>query len=156
MVFLCPQQSREPLNSGKNTSNQEIFQDFSKTKAICTYYCINYVCCWNSDLLAPNGKFLEENDTLKRPLYADTLEMIAWNGAGWFYDSDFMREMVQELKEDHGSILTEQDFKEYIAVERRATQSYYSGFSVRGVASPSGGPVLGLILNILDSKQLSI
>lgn len=103
--------------------------------------------------MAPNGHFLEENDTLKRPLYADTLEMISWNGAGWFYDSDFMREMVEELREDYGSILTEKDFKEYIALERRATWSHYSGFRVRGVAAPGGGVVLGLILNILNSKK---
>lgn len=106
-----------------------------------------------SELLAPNGKFLEENDTLKRPLYADTLEMISWNGASWFYDSDFMREMVEELREDYGSILTEKDFKEYTAIKKRATQSYYGGLSVRGVAAPSGGVVLSLILNILDSKK---
>lgn len=106
----------------------------------------------HSELLAPNGEFLEENATLKRPLYADTLEMISWNGADWFYDSDFMKEMVEELREDYGSILTKTDFKEYTAIERRATQSYYGGLIIRGMAAPSGGAVLGLILNILDSK----
>jgi gamma-glutamyltranspeptidase len=111
----------------------------------------NYLC---SELLAPNGDFLEENDILKRPLYADTLEMISWNGAGWFYDSDFMREMVEELSQDYDSILTEKDFKEYTAIERRAVESYYGGLSVRGVAAPSGGVVLGLILNILNSKGM--
>lgn len=116
-------------------------------------YCVEFIFITCSELLAPDGKFLEENETLKRPLYADTLEMISWNGADWFYDSDFMREMVDELREDYGSILTEKDFMEYTAVERRAVQSYHAGFGVRGVAPPSGGVVLGLILNILDSKN---
>ena len=79
--------------------------------------------------------------------------MISWNGAGWFYDSDFMREMVDELRENYGSILTEKDFKEYTAIQRRPIQSHYSGLRVRGVAAPGGGVVLGLILNILDSKK---
>ena len=109
----------------------------------------------DSELLAPGGKFLEENETLKRPLYADTLEMASWNGADWFYDSDFMREMVQELREEYGSIITEQDFREYSPVERTLVESHYSGHTLKGMPPPSaGGPVLGLILNILDSKRI--
>lgn len=108
---------------------------------------------FNSELLAPNGDFLVENDTLKRPLYADTLEYISKYGADWFYDSNFTRDMVKELREDYGSILTEEDFKSYTPVKRRVTQSWYKGLSMRSLSAPSGGPVISLILNILDSKN---
>ena len=103
--------------------------------------------------MAPGGKYLEENETLNRPLYADTLEMVSWNGADWFYESDFMRETVQELREEYGSIITEQDFREYSPMERTLVESYYSGHTLKGMSPPSaGGPVLALALNILDSK----
>ena len=102
-------------------------------------------------MLAPNGKLLGENDTLKRPQYANTLEMIAWNGASWFYDSEFMKVMVKELRE-YGSILTEEDFKRYAAVKRRVAKFYYGGYKLYSPPAPSSGAVLGLILNILDSK----
>ena len=89
---------------------------------------------------------------MKRPQYANTLEMIAWNGAGWFYNSEFMKAMVRELRE-YGSILTEEDFKGYSAIKRRVTQSYFAGLKLNSVSAPSSGAVLGLILNILDSKR---
>lgn len=94
-----------------------------------------------------------ENDTLKRPLYADTLEKISKYGAEWFYNSDFTKEMVSELREDYNSILTEEDFASYRPVTRKITQAYYNGLSLRSLWAPSGGPVMSLILNILDSKS---
>ncbi len=108
----------------------------------------------DSELLAPNGKLLGVNDTLKRPQYANTLEMIAWNGASWFYDSEFMKVMVRELQEYRG-ILTEEDFKGYTAVKRKVTKSYYGGLKLHSISAPSSGAVLGLILNILDSKEMN-
>lgn len=102
--------------------------------------------------MAPNGTFLKEGDILKRPLYADTLEMIATSGADSFYSGGFMKDAVNELKEDYGSILTEQDFEKYTIVDRDVTQAKYKGLEVMGVAPPASGAVLSLILNILDSK----
>ena len=89
---------------------------------------------------------------MRRPQYANTLEMIAWQGAGWFYNSEFMKVMVQELNA-YGSILTEEDFRGYSAIKRRVTRSYIGGYKLHSVSAPSSGAVLGLILNILDSKE---
>lgn len=95
------------------------------------------------------------NDTLKRPLYADTLESISVKGADWFFKSNFTKEMVQELKDDYNSILTEEDFNAYSVVTREVTESKYNNFAIRSISAPSSGPVLSLILNILDGKRRS-
>ena len=81
--------------------------------------------------------------------------MIARYGADWFYSGHFLEDMVQELREQ-GSILTEEDFMDYTPVERRVTESWYKGLSLRSMWAPSGGPVMSLILNILDSKSLDV
>lgn len=74
---------------------------------------------------------------------------IAEKGADYFYDSSFTDNMISELQE-HGSILTRDDFTNYEAIEREVTRSEYKGYKVFGVSSPAGGPVLGLILNIMN------
>lgn len=107
----------------------------------------------NSDLLAPNGDLLEEGDTLRRHLYADTLQQIAEHGADYFYDSDFTESMVEELREDYNSIITAEDIRNYTPLERRVTKAGYRGLDVMGVAPPGSGAVLALILNILDGKH---
>lgn len=97
---------------------------------------------------------MKEGDILRRPLYADTLEKISKEGADYFYQSDFARDMVDELKKEYGCIITEEDFKKYEAMERNVTVASYKGTSVFGISSPNSGAVLGLILNILDSKKI--
>ena len=57
--------------------------------------------------------------------------------------------MVQDLQ-DADSILTLEDFHNYEPVERNVTATEFMGLDVYGVSAPAGGPVLGLILNILD------
>ena len=107
-------------------------------------------------LTTEEGQYLKEGDILKRPLYADTLEKIANEGADYFYQSNFTKEMVNELKEEYDCIITEEDFKRYKAVERNVTVASYKGASVFGISPPNSGAVLGLILNILDGEKYTV
>ena len=93
---------------------------------------------------------------MKRPLYADTLEMIANEGADWFYNSNFTTEMVTELRELYDAIVTTEDFEKYSALDKTVTSASYSNHQVLGLFPPNSGAVLGLILNILDSKTISV
>ena len=93
-----------------------------------------------------------EGDILRRPLYANTLEMVASEGADYIYNSNFTTEMVEELREQYGSIISEEDFFQYRALERTVTTATYEDLNVLGVSPPCSGAVLGLILNILDRK----
>ncbi len=91
---------------------------------------------------------------MKRPLYADTLEMVANQGADYFYDSTFTTDMVDELQMQYNAIVTKDDFINYKPVERTVTVSNYKDYEVLGITPPNSGAVLGLILNILNSKLM--
>lgn len=103
------------------------------------------------ELLAPNGTLLKEGDILKRPLYAETLRMVAQHGADYFYNNlTFTSPMVDELQEYYQSIVTVDDFANYTALVKDPVVSNFSGdLTVFGVPPPSSGAVLALALNIL-------
>ena len=105
------------------------------------------------ELLAPNGQLLKKNDILKQPQLADTLHQIAEQGIDYFYNSSFTETMVEELQTGYNSIITVEDFHNYSSVEREVARAKYKGHEMLGVSAPAGGPVLGLILNILDGKK---
>ena len=108
--------------------------------------------CQQRELLAPNGQYLREGDTIYRSLYAQTLRNIGKNGASYFYEGDFMEQMVRELK-DAGAIIEEIDLLNYTAIERAPVESYFNGLKVLGPPPPSSGAVLALILNILQGSH---
>ena len=94
--------------------------------------------------------WLKEGDRIYRKKYAQTLRDIGASGnASLFYEGQFMKKMVQELKEN-GAILDEDDFLGYNALEREPIESEFDGLRMIGVPPPSSGAVLALILNILE------
>ena len=105
---------------------------------------------FSRQLLAPGNVLLKEGDPLQRPLYAKTLRDIGKYGADYFYQSNFTEEMVKELQEEYGSILTSDDFLNYSAIEREPVKTQLGNLEVIGVPPPSSGAVLALILNILE------
>ena len=97
--------------------------------------------------------WLKEGDTIYRKKYAQTLRDIgASGGASYFYEGDFLKTMVQELREN-GAILEEGDFLNYTAIEREPVESEFDGLRVIGTPPPSSGAVLALILNILQGMS---
>ena len=100
--------------------------------------------------MAPDGEWLKEGDTLSRKQYAQTLRDIgAFGNASYFYEGQFMKEMVKDLKKN-GAIIEEKDFLEYTAIQREPVESEFVGMKVLGVPPPTSGGVLALILNILQ------
>ena len=88
--------------------------------------------------MAPNGDFLKEGDTVYQLQLADTLEAIAEQGIGYFYNSNFMMEMVTELQQNYGSILTVEDFQRYTAIERQIVTAQFKDHNYHvEQASPS-------------------
>ena len=114
-----------------------------------------YVCIDYRELLAPNGQLLKEGDILKQPQLADTLQQIAEHGISYFYNSSFTAAMVEELRKDYNSIITIEDLHNYSSAERPVSIAKYKGQQMLGVSPPSGGAVLGLILNILDGEKIN-
>ena len=105
-------------------------------------------------LLAPNNQPLKQGDVLKQPLLADTLANISLYGSNYFYNSSFTSDMVNELRQDYGSILTVEDFLNYTVQVRDILTSQFSGLQVLGASPPSSGAVVALMLNILEGEVL--
>ena len=102
------------------------------------------------ELLAPDGEYLKEGDTIYRKKYAQTLRAIGESGnASYFYEGPFMEQMVRELQ-GVSAPFQEEDFLNYTAIEREPVETYYDGHKVIGHPPPASGAVLALMLNILQ------
>lgn len=95
------------------------------------------------------GRFLKEGDIMKNPGLAETLQMIADNGANVLYSGPIANETVAEVTSANG-ILTHEDLANYKPHSRAAITSTYQGYQVITTPLPSGGPVLVSLLNILE------
>lgn len=93
---------------------------------------------------------LREGDVMNMTELSLTLENIAEQGSQYFYNNSFTNEMVMELQQDHGSVLTVKDFNDYSVILRKALVSNYQDLQLIGVPPPGGGAMLTLIFNILE------
>ena len=84
---------------------------------------------------------------------AETLTNISLYGANYFYNSSFTESMVNELKQNFGSILTVDDFRNYPIRMRDIITSQFSGLQVLGCSPPSSGAVVAMVLNILEGED---
>ncbi|CAN8006868.1 unnamed protein product, partial [Ixodes hexagonus] len=97
----------------------------------------------------------KEGETMKRPVLAQTLEQIALKGVQEFYDGELGKKFVQDLA-DMGGIMTEKDLHSYQVLEKPASKATLMGDHVLySVPPPGSGPVLSLILGILDGYGYS-
>ena len=102
------------------------------------------------EVYAPGGDWLTTNQTLKRPRYADTLEKIARQGPGAFYEGEIAEAIVSHVR-SHGGILTLDDMKNYQAsVEEPLRSTFRGNYEILTCDAPSSGIVLIEALNILE------
>jgi len=103
-------------------------------------------------LYYPGGKAVPAGSILRNPAYADTLRLLASQGAGAFYRGRLAREMVRAAASD----LTEADFAAYRAVERPALCRAYRVWLVCGMGPPSsGGVAVAQMLAILEPMEVA-
>ncbi|KAJ1980410.1 hypothetical protein H4R34_002467 [Dimargaris verticillata] len=98
-------------------------------------------------------RLVRSGDRVIRPRYANTLETIARNGPDAFYHGPLARAMVKAARA-RGGIITEQDFAAYQAEHRDTLVSTYRHFRVITAPPPTSGPILALVLNILEGYEL--
>eukprot|EP00731_Ephydatia_muelleri_P017368 Em0010g466a len=101
-------------------------------------------------IVAPQNQTLKKGDTLKQLHLAETLANISLYGADYIYNSSFTSDMVNELRQDYGSILSVDDFLNYTAQVREVLTSQFSGLQVLGASPPSSGAAVAMVLNILE------
>ncbi|XP_038068571.1 glutathione hydrolase 1 proenzyme-like [Patiria miniata] len=102
-----------------------------------------------------DGSWKEVGDTVYAPKMARTLRAIARNGISEFSNGTTAQQLVQEIQE-YGGLITAADLAGYTAEWREAQAVPIGrGMTVLTTPSPSGGPVLQFIINILRNYNMS-
>ncbi|CAH1777932.1 unnamed protein product [Owenia fusiformis] len=109
------------------------------------------------DMLTKSGsdaELLEAGDIQKRPKLANTLQVIADEGASAFYTGSLTDTIVKEIQ-DFGGIITKDDLKNYVAkVKQPVISTLKNGTKLYGPPPPSSGIVVQFILSLLDGFDL--
>jgi gamma-glutamyltranspeptidase/glutathione hydrolase len=96
----------------------------------------------------------EAGDQLVQPDLAQTLRLIADQGADAFYTGPIAEQIVGEMRAG-GGLITKADLAGYQAVERKPVHGTYRGYDVYAPPPPSAGGI-GLVemLNVLETFDL--
>lgn len=102
------------------------------------------------------GNPLPAGHLLKNPAFAQTLHLIAQNGAGAFYQGQIAQDIINATRtEINGGILTSEDFAKYQVKQRPPVCVTYRVWQVCGMGPPSsGGLTVGQILRLLEPFDL--
>ncbi|KAL5007887.1 hypothetical protein ScPMuIL_016693 [Solemya velum] len=104
--------------------------------------------------LNDRGELKKEGDLVKMPKLAETLQGISEKGPEFIYNGSVGREIIKEIQ-SAGGILSEDDLHSY-RVSTEPTLSFgFRNLTMHTAGSPSGGPIMGLVLKILSAFNLT-
>ena len=97
-----------------------------------------------------NGAPLKPGDLLVNKDLAQSMRLIAKDGAKAFYEGAIAQKIVADMAKNNGPI-TAQDLREYKVVEREPVRGSYRGYQIVTMPPPSsGGAHLVQILNMME------
>ncbi|XP_072102406.1 glutathione hydrolase 1 proenzyme-like isoform X5 [Mobula birostris] len=102
----------------------------------------------NSREVAPEQGIRSNEET------ADTLQTIADEGPDAFYDGPIAEDIVHSVSQS-GGLISRKDLKQYQAREETPINVTLGDYTLYVPGAPSGGPVLALILKILEGYKFS-
>lgn len=106
---------------------------------------------WAMDF-APHGQRVKLNDTMTRKQYADTLEVIAQEGADAFYTGAIAKATIATLAQANGT-MTLKDLQNYTVTLRKPSEIRYRGYKLTACGAPAGGSVALSTLKIVDGYK---
>ncbi|KAF4070323.1 hypothetical protein AMELA_G00284300 [Ameiurus melas] len=118
-------------------------RDIQADPALCEVFCDS------------NKTILRENDTIRFLRLADTYERIAEEGADVFYKGSMAETIVNDIRAA-GGVITLEDLSGYTPELNESPLKINVGeYTMYFPNAPSGGPVLALMLNILNGYNFS-
>lgn len=111
-----------------------------------------------SDYFFPNGKPLKAGSTLKNPDYANSLSLIAEQGADALYQGELAEKIVNAVQNSpiEPGVLSLKDLSQYKAKLREPVCSAYRQYQVCGMGPPSSGGITTLqTLGVLENFDLA-
>ncbi|KAI0769786.1 gamma-glutamyltranspeptidase [Trametes elegans] len=103
-------------------------------------------------VFAPEGRLLQEGETIRRTNLSRTLARVADEGAGAFYRGPLADAVVDKVRAT-GGILSHADLEAYEVHVRRALRGTYRGRAVYTPHAPTSGPVLIHMLNLMEHYE---
>ncbi|XP_068652339.1 glutathione hydrolase 3-like [Aristolochia californica] len=102
-------------------------------------------------VFAPGGELLEAGDVCYNTKLSDTLEVVAEQGPGAFYNGSVGENLTSDVRAA-GGILTMDDLRQYQVEVTEAIRVDVMGYTIVGMAPPSAGTVgVSLILKVIES-----
>ncbi|OAD00642.1 hypothetical protein MUCCIDRAFT_154030 [Mucor lusitanicus CBS 277.49] len=108
-----------------------------------------------SKVYAPSGKIAVPGDIIRRPTLGATLRTIAQEGPDVFYEGT-IAESIVNATQAAGGILTLEDMKNYRPLVRPTISTWYHGRKVITTSSPTSGPALLSVLNIIEPYLFNV
>lgn len=105
--------------------------------------------------LKPDGLAWLEGDKLTNPALADTLEIIAREGSGAFYEGAVGDRLLKFVAQHQGWLSLE-DLALYEVIERKPIRSTYRDYEIIVPSGPVGGPRLVEKLNIFENYNVAL
>ena len=100
-----------------------------------------------------DGSLKRVGDTVANPDMAETLRLIAAEGADVFYSGELGTRIAEDIAA-HGGLLDDRDLSNYRTTHNEPLESTYRGLGVTTNRPPGGGVMVLEMLNILENFDL--